>query len=537
MAFDPDKYLAEKAEMKIPRPPEQNSGGFDPDKYLAEKSGQAISGGNRTSGGMAALEGFGQGAAFGYLPQLQAAAEPVTDKLFGLLSGKSVDDERSYVERRDANIDRQALQEKEHPGMYMAGNVAGALATPVIGGTAASGAGILGRMGAGIGAGALTGAIQNPGDAQGEVNPIQAEERLKGAAIGAATGGIGQGALEGLSAARGLVSAGANKIRGAAEERAFKALGPYQRDVLKNKSKLKEIGRAALDEDILSPSWQKTANKAEEKLKVSGKELGETKNKIFDIAEKDAEKFSKAKVNNEDIARGLEEDLLSGRLAVGDEEGHAKLANLIERFKVRNGKSMSAREAEALREKVGKEIKWDRIPGTDIPDNEKFYRSLYTKLKEGVEGAADATAEQMGGKSKDTFLSQKKRYGLLSKAADMSEKRASKEFANRLLSPSDYGAGAAGLLLGASGGGDVGDRAATGIKYALLGSLGNKAARLMGNATAAKALDKVANMIDRNPLLSEKYGGLLLKTAKERPAQVGSLLTRISSKPEFKEKK
>ena len=178
----------------------------------ARAGGKAPSAPPQETGGaaQAALEGFGQTASMGYLPQLQAAAETGVDKLgefFGV--GPAAADaklreqgfklpERGYVQARDENIARQEAQAKEHPGASMAGKGAGIAVTSMLPVGAAKGAASFGGAALrGAATGAAQGAAYNPGDVKGEVSPLQLEDRGKnaliGGAVGAPLGAIGHG--------------------------------------------------------------------------------------------------------------------------------------------------------------------------------------------------------------------------------------------------------------------------------------------------------------------------------------------------------
>lgn len=177
----------------------------------AHSSGQATAAptARRDDPGMAALEGFGSGAAVGYLPQLQAAVEPAMTKVMDLATGQDVSDSLpSYVDRRDENIQRQAELARDNAGANFAGKAAGILTSGMAlpSAAAAKGAGLATKIGAGMLNGGVVGAVANPGDVQGEVDPIQYKDRAANAGIGAATGGL-------LSAAGAGVNALADKSR------------------------------------------------------------------------------------------------------------------------------------------------------------------------------------------------------------------------------------------------------------------------------------------------------------------------------------
>lgn len=125
----------------------------------------------------AGIEGFGQTATMGYLPQAQAAV----GSAMGL--GK-------YVDLRDQNIQRQSQQSQESPVASAIGKGAGIASTMAIpGGGAAEGASLGARAATGAAQGFGMGAAYNPGDKPGVVDPVQGEDRLKSGGLMALLGG------------------------------------------------------------------------------------------------------------------------------------------------------------------------------------------------------------------------------------------------------------------------------------------------------------------------------------------------------------
>lgn len=152
-----------------------------------------------TSTAQTALEHFGNGASLGYLPQLQAAAEPYIYKGLNAITGQDVQPDE-YGDARDANIKRLEKESSEHPIVAGASKIAGNIATGIgssafLPAAAATRGGRIiqaARIGAGLGA------IENPGDTQGEIDPLQLPERVMNAGKGAAFGGATGGALEAI---------------------------------------------------------------------------------------------------------------------------------------------------------------------------------------------------------------------------------------------------------------------------------------------------------------------------------------------------
>lgn len=198
MAFDPNKPFTPAA-APATKP------AFDPNKAFAPADPS-------TSAPMAALEGYGNTATLGYLPQLQAGSEMGMEKLAKLFgAGPEAEDdklraqgfkvpEHTYVQERDANIARQQQEESEHPIAATAGKAAGIAATSMLPGvSAAKGAGFLARTGAAAANGALQGAAYNPGDEKGVVDPLQAKDRAINAGIGGAFNAAAHVGSEGIN--------------------------------------------------------------------------------------------------------------------------------------------------------------------------------------------------------------------------------------------------------------------------------------------------------------------------------------------------
>ncbi len=556
MGFNPDKFLAETA----PKPVAPQSGGFNPDKFLSETDNHS----NRESSELAqvgllsqlkkalspnkntpeaALSGIGQGLTAGHLSQAQAASEPVTDKIFSSLTGKNVEP-RSYLEARDQGLLEQKDFSENNPGAYYGGQLVGTVPSVVVSG------GLLNPATTGLGraaqaglVGGAQGLLQNPGDTEGVIDPIQGNERIKDAGMGAALGSGSQIFMEGLGAAKGILSP--SNIRGKAEEKAFKALGPYQRDVINNSKKMKEIGRTALDQKVLDKTWEKTAEKVSIAKKEAGEKLGSFMDNLYSsvdevsglnrpVSQEAQNVFVNAGVDVESVAASLKDDLINPLAAkIGDESANLQHAKLIDNFIKNNGKNISIRDAQSMKEKIGKLINWKRDPRADIPEQEKYYRSLYDKLRLGIEDAADAAASNMGGEAREELIALKKQYSNLSSAEDISQRRALREFANRTVSPSDYMAGMGGGLIGAMSSPE--NAISGGIKGAIISSIGNKLGRTAGNAAQAKALDYIAGVMEKNPAILRKYLGNLIDVSQHNPAALGTIVEKLSIHPDFKE--
>lgn len=207
---------------------------------------------------MTALESYGDTATMGYLPQLQALAEKPIAKAMDFMTGNDVAEHMpDYVERRDENIARQNAQSAAHPYASAAGTLAGIGASAVLPGIgaakAAKGASLATKAGVGALQGAATGAVYNPGDEKGVVDPIQAGKRAGNAAIGAVTGA-------------GLAAAGAGVSRLAEKHRMI--------DRVKDSSGLSKSVKADIDSALDGVTQKEIAPRAD-KLKelLQGKQV------------------------------------------------------------------------------------------------------------------------------------------------------------------------------------------------------------------------------------------------------------------------
>lgn len=246
MAFNPDAYLKKSAE---------NSGGFDPDSYLSKPAG-----GKDSTVGQTVLENYGNTVTLGHLPHLQAVAgklmpdagADVDEKLKkeGFTISEPAPD--TYIQARDKNIARQTQQSKDNPWAARLGTglgfVGGGLVMPSA--ALAKGATLGARALSAAKAGAALGALQNPGDVEGDIS-FMPMERAKNAGIGAAIGGLSVPAIE--FAGKGAKAA-SDWLTDKASLKAFRALGrptPTNQAKFTDTGMDKAIGRELLDEGAI----------------------------------------------------------------------------------------------------------------------------------------------------------------------------------------------------------------------------------------------------------------------------------------------
>lgn len=502
--FDVKAYLSQP-DMKVKS--------FDVNSYLSKQEDAPAEPESRE------LETFAKSAAdsatLGYFPHLQA----LKDEAFEAL-GKG--DNKSYIERRDAYISELEKLKQENPKSSMAGNVAGFVAPMLLTGGASAA-----MKGASLGSkalqaaktGAVLGAVANPGDVEGEMG-LQLGDRAKGAAISGALSGA---AVPVTAAVSSLVQKGASKLKSSAAEDAYDALSPRKRFVSQDiaRDQIDNVGQELLEKKIITgkpkPKEQLLAEIQAAKL-GAGKNMGSV---IDDLAEKEASFFGKASKEAQEVAipgqssiRGgidrnliadeLEKELLSDLPLKPVQRDNQKIMELVDDF--RKGPPLTIKEGQDFKVKLNKLINYDRLPGADIPLEEKFYRALSDKINTGVDDAAEAIAGSSG--MKDQWGAAKKSYGALKRAETLTQDRLAAEKANRIISPSDYAMGGLGALLGqaqgdtpeeklmyAAGGAALGGANRFGRKYGsqITAGLKNKLAPKISTASEAVAKGVINN--------------------------------------------
>lgn len=313
--FDPKAYI-QKAKQ-------EHEANFSPNAYI-EMAKASQSAPNSTS----ALQAFGEHAAnaatFGYLPHLQALASKFAPNPNAGLDEKMkaegfniVQAEPNYVEERDANIKRLATESKEHPWASGFGTAAGIIAGGAMGGgllgggKAAATAGhrlalslggkktaakLIGKAFQGAEAGAKAGFLANPGDVEGQIDPLQLGARAQNAPIAAVIGASVPIGVEGVKrGGKGI----AEYLKEKAAEKAFRSLGrgtPTQMQKAVESGKNIEIGQALLDEGAIPifGTPKRIAHRVEALKEKAGEKVGQ----IIDSVDDQGVPYTPIKIKN-----------------------------------------------------------------------------------------------------------------------------------------------------------------------------------------------------------------------------------------------
>lgn len=447
MAFNPDEYLQKNNPMS------KGGGGFDPDAYLAGQKTDAPP----SSAGQTALESFGNTATMGYLPHAQA----VVGSAMGL---------GDYTELRDENLRRQKVQAEQNPKAAAAGTVLGIGASALIPSAAfAKGATTAAKLLNGAKTGAAYGALANPGDTEGEISPVQLEERAKNAGVGVAFGVGGQGVLSGLQKGAEKVSP---ILRGFAEKNAAGAIGitkAVRKKMGDAASKL--MGREALDEGVINVlSTPGGISKRTGKLK---EETGETIGGLI----KGADVAGASKIDTIEQALKILDDpeILSSRNTPGATGMYDAALRETETL-ARNGE-LTLEQAHKFRRALDKSINFNKKRMDMKPGEQEVLYKIRDTLNDAISAGVDSTKMAEGGALKAA----NKRFSTLSKIEDIADNRAAMNDSNRSFGLTDTLATVGGLATG----GTPASKVAWG---AALGGV-NKFARTFGDSIAARSYD------------------------------------------------
>lgn len=500
--FDPDKYLSENdLSQKL-----KQNGGFDPDAYLKKTTVP------KTSILDAATNHFADTLLGGYEPQIVAGLTKGAIGLHNMFSDNEIA-QPDYTNLRDEVRGEIDKSKEEHPWASGVGTAAGIVGTiPLVAGKAVQGASMLSKLGQAAKTGATLGAIQNPGDVEGEINPVQLGDRLKNGLIGGAVGLGGQALSETVPSALKNVSSYFNDN---AEKSAYKALQPFKRAVKQdlNSGQIQNIGRQALDEGILKgmPSTETMLERVGKLKSEKGGELDEIlkylSQKGEEVIQNKGSQFpapdgfipNKSGVSRKSIADSLRNDLLNSNV---DISGVTKRNNFfnkaINNYENGGDDLLSILANEEKKRATSKLINFDRLPGADIPIEEEFNRALLSKLKKGTEDAADYISGNLGEDIKGSFKNVKNQYGSAKSAERILKDRIAAEESNKFLNLKDSILSAGGGVAGFSQGDDLESRIKNGIMGATMG-YGSKALARGMRTAPAKTFDGIAKTLESIP--------------------------------------
>lgn len=553
-----DKMVADKISMRIPGGPSKpnfaHMSDDEIDKLVAEKmQGKQDNGNDRPL--QAALSGFGQGASFGYLPQLQAATEKGVDYLFGdntdeklRSQGFEIAQDPSYVETRDQYIkDTESLQ-ASNPKSFIAGNIGGSIATGIATGggvsalTKGTQAASLGsRIATAAKTGAVVGAVRNPGDTEGELNPIQLEERAINAVQDAFTGVAIQGAGEIIGNTAKAVKNSPKVLKAWSQVKSYKASGAMLKDFRKSfgNRKVSEIGQTMIDKKIVSVG-DDVADIAK-KADIARQDVGNSISKIYDGAD-DVLSTVDPKTLNPDQLRAI----TSSEVDLGN-FANAYKADLLKRFKGLSGSStvvsriskelddiavngkVSLKKLQEVRRSIDEQINFSKST-QELKGVQEELLGMRNKLQDIAKQRLLAVDKITGGKSARELVKANKEYSNLAEITKIANDRVARDSSNAAFGLRERISGGAGAVVGGMIGGIPG--AAVG---GVVGSITTKIARNYGTPFVAIASNRVARALERNKDILGKFADPIIKGATS-PKEFVATVTLLLKDPEFKKK-
>lgn len=419
----------------------------------------------------AALKGLQQGATFGFADELSGAVDAGLAlgerglNAVGLSDNQVFTDKpisEVYAEGRDAVRAQQAQAEKESPGSYALGNLAGAVATAPVGGASIKGMGAVG---------ALSGL--------GDTEQTTATGMATDTALGAAGGMIVGKALDKASKIKEV-------LKKKAEELSRSALG-YTKSMIKaGPEKSREIARQALDRGIVTPKKDvdDMVRDIQNLKSISGKELEDVAKEVHSLG---------IQVDSKGVADNLKASMSDYSNQILDPSLTAKFNRAMTAIE-EQGKTPEGMRA--LRDQISKRAAWNKN-AKDISPTESMYRDIWKSLQDNYSQAVEMAATEIKDpRLMDRLSKAKSDYRFAAEAEKALLDKQAKEAANQGLGWTNLGM--AGLATG-------GDLSPSGLAKGAAAGFGLKYARKKGASVAASGLDHMAKALEK----SGKYGDLL----------------------------
>lgn len=530
MAFDPDKFLSETTQ------PQKKA--FNPDQFLAEieqKPDRSLEAG---------IEGFGQAATLGYLPQLQAGAQKVVefltpesevDKALKEQGFQIQEKPQSYTDIRDQYVQRGQQLQQEAPVASAIGQLAGGITSglamaPLTGGATA--ATMAGRVGQAAKTGAIMGGLYNPGEAEGDVSPLQIKDRLKNASFGAITGIMAQGGIEGVAKTAKAITKIPDSLKRYSEIKSFKASGAMLKDFKKQygRKKVNDIGRSMIEHKIVALGDDITdiAKKAEVMRQKVGNDIGSIYQSADDIilkkgapqgAQLDAKRLA-------DEFLGEVKSRNSGK--VGGRSLVDKVSTYLDEI-ADNGSDVTFQKWKQIRESIDDQINWAKINEPKPVHSELM--KLRNKMQKIAQDKLGMLDDSFGGSRSKEILKLNKDYSNLADVAKMAQEKMAREEANAAFGLRERIQSGVGATVGGMVGGLPGA-----IVGGTIGGVATKAARQYGTPIVARSADKIGDILENNPQLLGKFAQPLIESLQQSPKEFAAVITNFMQDPEFKRK-
>lgn len=437
-----------------------------------------------------ALRGAAQVASMGFADEATGGLEAL--KEVALSEAEIGDLARLYKKYRDESRANYKKAEEANPLAYGAGQVAGGAATMVIPGlNVAKGASVLN---AGV-KGAIAGGLGGIGGSEKE-----GLESIQDATIPAATGAIlGAGAQKIGQALSKTPEAVGDSLTDFAEVQSFRAMGGDKSALNKmGMDKARSVGRAGLDNEIVTPlaSTDDMLSRAEALKASGGAQMGQAYDAI--------DQAGVSTFNPLNVASSVDEQLGGFYRSPINRGETQQLENMLESIVQRGADNIPLREAQSLKEEIGKVAfpNGGKINPDLITEKQRMAQEAYRIVNEAIDSAAgsgDASAQALLREGKEL-------YGAGANAERLLANRQAKEAGNKMFGLTDTIVGASGLV----------GAIPTGGMSAVAGAAvvgGKKLAEKYGPQTLAVGADKLGEFLKRDPFAFGKYSSVLSQAA------------------------
>lgn len=488
----------------------------------------------------ALIQGFGQAATMGYLPQIQAAVEPAIQGLLGDNTDEQLKaqgftiQEPNYTQRRDQYIKEQQALAEASPIASTIGQVAGGLTSGIASGGLFGGAraaGLVGRLGQAAKAGALQGTVRNPGDVEGEVSLIQPQERLKNVALDAATGAVFQGGLEGVGSIGKALKAAPGTLKTFSELKALKASGAMLKDFKSaiSKGKAASLGQAAIDEGVLAIG-DDIANIAK-KARVVKNEIGNNIQNIYS----QADQLNPEGIDLVSITNTLKESTdkkLKG--IVGGTKLKERIYEVLN--EIGDNGTVSMEKLREIRSSIDDNINFAKRQN-DMPKLQAELTDIRNRIQQEIKGKLTEIDNANGTQLAEAFTKENRRYSNMADLSKIASEKTAREESNASFGLRERMAGGIGAIVGggvgAGIGGPVGAAVGAGVG-AGLNTITTKLARQYGTPFVAITANKIAKKLMDNPKALGKFSQQLIDASNVSPEKFVTTVSRIIKDPEYK---
>lgn len=398
----------------------------------------------------------------------------------------------AYQKARD--IEREALKKgkEENPEVANVAEIAGAVVSPV--NKLMPGASLAKQ-------GAVVGGLSGLGASEGDLSAD-----LTNAAQGAALGGVFGKALDVAAplAQKGAQALG-NKAEDLANRMAARAIGAERGTVKKlGLDKVKDIGRYALDNKLLSADAEEMLARNEALKSRAGQMMGDVYSQIDEAGASTFNPLEVASKVDEQIGGFYRSPINKGETA--------QLENTLEAILMRGDKAIPLKDAQVLKQELGKVAKWKMTP--DPSDKELMARDAYRVVSDAIDKATEEGAKSINKEGLTELLSQgKKLYSSAMGAEELLSNKVAREQGNKFVSLTDNIASS-----GAAASGGVAPAAATFVS--------KKGLEKYGPKLTAETLDKASKMLLKSPNMQqmmkvnpEAFNALVYKAAEQMTPQ------------------